>query len=70
MNESLRMIDLKAVTEDFYQRVVESVNDGKRADPIDFKRDEKFLRRAHASNQSDRALSAEKHTKPMFDEQV
>lgn len=59
MNTALKMMDLKAVTQEFYSFLVESVNNSKRQDPIDFRRDEKYLRtRATADTQS---FSAEKH---------
>lgn len=72
MNTAIKMIDLKAVTEDFYWRVVDSVNSNKKSDPIDFRHDEKFLRRRTTVEVSDRAFSAEKHkSRPMFsDEEV
>jgi Ran GTPase-activating protein (RanGAP) involved in mRNA processing and transport len=44
-NEGLKMVDVKSVTEDFYLRLVDTVNISKRPFQIEFRRDEKFLRR-------------------------
>ena len=68
INSSIKMMDLKAVTEDFYVHLVESVNSTRRSDPIDFRRDDKYLRRRTPNTISDRAFSAEKHkSKPLVD---
>jgi len=56
------MMDVKSVTEDFYLRLVESVNSCKKESQIEFRRDEKFLkRRTPAPTDSNpRSFSAEK----------
>ena len=42
-NQALKMVDLKQVTREFYEYMTETVNGGRGLNPIEFRRDEKFL---------------------------
>ena len=42
-NQALKMVDLKQVTREFYEYLTETVNGCRGLNPIEFRRDEKFL---------------------------
>ena len=75
MNQTLKMIDLKSVTQDFYDKLVKTVNQVRNENQkIEFRRDAKFLRQRQPvltdwDQKASRCLSAEKQsTRNFFDE--
>jgi len=45
VNQGLKMMDVKSVTEDFFLKVYSTANVGRRESHIEFRRDEKYLKR-------------------------